>query len=101
MSLQNEKKSVLHVRHVKQNINNTIVCFHTSLLISDAFKTSDRIVECRNKMLHLNIICKACLYIYSCCSVMVETAKPEGIKKLRIAKRMFTCKLLAWCEYET
>ena len=52
-------------------------------------------------MLHLNIICKACLYIYSCCSVMVETAKPEGIKKLRIAKRMFTRKLLDWCEYET
>ena len=64
-------------------------------------QASDWIVECRNKMLHLNIICKACLYIYSCCSVMVETAKPEGIKKLRIAKRMFTCKLLAWCEYET
>ena len=32
---------------------------------------------------------------------MVETAKPEGIKKLRIAKRMFTRKLLDWCEYET
>ena len=52
-------------------------------------------------MLHLNNICNACLYIYACCSVMVETAKPEGIKKLRIAKRMFTRKLLDWCEYET
>ena len=89
MSLQNGKKSVLHVRHVKQNINNTIVCFHTSLLISDAFKTSDRIVECRNKMLHLNNICNACLYIYML--VVPLWLKPQNRKKLKSNELLKEC----------
>ena len=89
MSLQNEKYLFLHVRHEKQNINNTIVSFHTSLLISDAFKTSDWMVECRNKMLHLNIICKACLYIYM--FVVPLWLKPQNRKELKSYELLKEC----------